>query len=117
MARDSWKTALVVLAALIAGALLGGRGLAPQARAQTVGGSGPLIAVVGQGRGADVPVLLVDTNEQSAMIYEYDMGSNRLDLTAVRSFRYDRLLVDWYGTNRPSVEDVRKAVESQGPRR
>ncbi len=117
MEGHNWKTAVLVLAALVVGGWLAGRGPAPGAQAQVVGGTGNVIAMIGTERSGDVPIVLVDSNEQSVVVYEYDLGTNRIELAAVRSYRYDRRLADWHGTNRPSVEDVRDAVEQAARRR
>ncbi len=116
MGQHDWKIALVVLAAVLAGGLLAGGGWQQGARAQSEGAAGGVICVMGQQRTGDAPIVLVDVPDQTLVVYEYSYSSDRIELTSVRSFRYDKRLRDWQ-TQGPSVEEVEeylRELQSQG---
>ncbi len=113
MIRGSWKTAGIVLLAVALGVALGGGGLLDRAEAQTQGEAGGVIAVMGEQLRGDAPLVLVDTREESIMVYDYSYSRNTIELTSARSYRWDKRLEDWE-TRGPSVDEVRTRVE-EGP--
>ncbi len=118
MKGDNWKTAVIVLLAVALGVVLGGGGLLERADAQTQGAAGGVIAVMGEQLRGDAPLVLVDTREESIMVYDYSYSRNTIELTSARTYRWEKRLSDWQ-TRGPSVEEVRRAVEDepQAPRR
>ncbi len=115
MGKQELKTALIVLVSVLAGAYLaGGLGSSNRAYAQGEGQASGVICVVGQGYSGYAPIVLVDVPDQTLLVYEYSYGNNRIELTAARTFRYDRRLNE-FGVNGPTVEEVRQAVLQQQP--
>ncbi len=109
MANHDWKMAVVILVALAAGVLLAGGRLLPGTYAQGQMGAGGVVCVVGEAVSGDVPVFLVDAADQALVVYEYDISSDELELTSVRSYRYDKRLTDFH-TKDPTVESVRNEI-------
>ena len=111
MTEQTWKTAFLVLAAVVVVLLASGR-LAGRALAQSEGGAGGVICVMGPERNGEAPIILVDVPDQTMVTYEYDYANGRVRLSSVRSFRYDSRLIDWQ-CEPPTVEDVRLYVTEQ----
>jgi hypothetical protein len=109
MSKDNLKTATIVLLAVALGSLLTSRGVLAPARAQVVDRTGGVILVVGEQYSADAPVVILDVPNQTVMVYEYSYQNNRIEFTAARTYKYDRLLTDW-NTRGPTVEEVRQQV-------
>lgn len=104
-----WKIACLVLAGLACGAVLSGRRMIPEARAQGDGTAGNVTMVVGVAISRELPIVVCDAAEQTVLVYKYDYGSDDIELVAARSFRYDRLLTE-YNVTGIKVDDVIKAV-------
>jgi len=112
MADNAWKTALVVLAAVATGVLIGGRGLLPSALGVAEGQSGGVIALVGSETNQTAPIVLVDVPDQTVLIYEYNYQSDEIELTSARTFRFDKLLTE-FQTRGVTVQEVRDYVTQQ----
>ena len=105
---------LVVLVALLVGmhmnAALDGR----EAQAQGDGASGHIVALVGEAQAGQQPIYVVDTREQTLLVYEYGLGRSGLHLVAARSIEYDKLMKEFdIRSNHnvsPTVEQVRRNV-------
>jgi hypothetical protein len=102
--------ALVVCALLVGYAAAGALGGRP-AHAQADGQSRGVIAVMGEvrDRGAQAPIIICDTVEQTMMVYLYDYRNEDLEFVSARSFRFDKLLQEFNNDGR-SVEDVEREV-------
>jgi hypothetical protein len=74
--------------------------------AQGDGSTRHVFGVVGERLGNRQPFYLVDTSEQTIMIYEYFQGGG-LGLAAVRSYKYDKNLQQYGKLYGLSVEDVK----------
>ena len=110
MARQDVKTALMVLLGVVAGALLVQSGLlAPKAMAQSEGRSGGIICVIGTESNTYAPIVVLDTLDQVMMVYRYSYTDYEVKLTAVRTYQWDKRLVEW-PEGRPSVQQVRQQV-------
>jgi len=81
----------VLLAAVVWTALTGERATAQQG----MGADRFTIGVVGFWRDNSEPVFIVDTRKQIIAVYEFDSEQDFLDLMAVRSYEYDRKLMDF----------------------
>lgn len=117
--KERWHAAaFLVLLALVLGYILGQSNLFAPAHAQGEGmAAGRVICVVGQVARNRAPIFLVDTLEQTLMVYEYNYLSNSMYLKTVRTYRYDKQLIDFTtpGGQGPPVREVRTRVE-QPPR-
>jgi len=109
MAEGTWKTALVAVVALAAGVVLAGSGLLDSAQAQSEGRTSGVICVVGEQRNGYAPIVLIDVPDQSIMVYEYSYSDDRIELTAARTYRFDKQLAD-FQTEGPTVDTVRQWV-------
>jgi hypothetical protein len=113
MADRSWKTALVVLAAVATGVLIGGSGILrggilPTASAVAEGQSGGVIALVGDmSANQEAPIILISVPDETVMVYDFSYSDRVVRLSSVRSYKFDKLLTDWQ-TKGPTVEDVRR---------
>ncbi len=87
--------------------------------AQGDGSARHIFGVVGERQGNRQPFYLVDTNEQTIMIYEYFQGGG-LGLAAARSYQYDKHLQQHGRPYGLSVEDVKaellKAQQAKQPK-
>ena len=92
MVKKGWKTVLIAVVCVAAGYLLGGGGIRSRAYGQSEGVASGVICVVGQQRAGFAPIVIVDVPDQTLLVYEYSYGNDRIELTAVRSFRFDKLL-------------------------
>jgi len=73
-----------------------------------------MLGLVGATVDKDLPIVLVDARQQTIMLYQFNTTTERLKLSQVRSYKYDRLLEDFNGGragNGPSVEDVKKVLQ------
>lgn len=109
MSGQEWKTAVIVLVCLTAGVLLGGSRILSKAYGQSEGRTAGVICVVGEDRNGYAPIVLIDVPDQTILVYEYSYGNDSLELATARTFRFDKLLVD-YNTEGVSVEEVRREV-------
>lgn len=105
MAAKNWQLALVALVALVAGFVLAGGGLS-RVDAQSEGRTAGVICVMGEQLNGSAPLVIVDVPDQSVVIYEYDYRNDRIELTAARTYQYDKLLPN-FNTEGPTVEEVR----------
>ncbi len=113
MADRSWKVALVVLAAVATGVLIGGRGL-PRAQGITEGQSGGVIALIGDmSPNYEAPVVVISVPDQTVLTYLYSYNNRTIRLTSARTYAFDKRLTDWK-TEGPTVQDVRNFVAQQG---
>ena len=108
MARH-WQSAVVVVVALAAGIALGGSGLLRMAYGQSEGRTSGVICVVGEERNGYAPIVLIDVPDQTVLVYEYDYSDNSIELTAARTYRFDKQLTDFQTTG-VTVDAVRKAI-------
>ncbi len=116
MTDHVWRTAVLVLLAAAVGALLAVAARLPLAEAQSEGSASGVICVVGPERAGDAPVFVVDVPEQTVVAYTYSYSSQELELTSVRTFRYDKRLLDWQ-TKSPSVGEIRDYVTTPAQNR
>lgn len=109
--KQKWQTALLLLlVALILGYLVGRSGTVPSAEAQSAGArAGKIICLIGEGRGNVFPIALVDTLEETLVIYEFNVQTNRLELQAARNFRFDKQIPSYHNAG-ISIEDVRQRL-------
>jgi hypothetical protein len=104
---------LAVLAAVAVGYLAGRGGLRPAQAQGMVGEAQTTIAIIGPERNARLPILLIDTREQTLCIYEYDINSDSLEFTAARTYQWDKKL-EKYGKGRgASPEEVRRFIQNR----
>ena len=119
-----WNHVLMVFLALLVGILgtlvvtrsVGRGGERGIAWAQDSAQAGNIIGLIGQihptGR---VPIVLIDGVQQTLIIYEYDVSNQMLRLQRVRSYRYDRQLVDFASKGSvpttPSVREVQDYID------
>lgn len=110
MGKEDLKTGLIVVLAVVVGILLAQSGiLSSKAYAQSEGQAPGVICVLGYPVSGSAPIVLVDVPDQTIIVYEYSYGSNEIELTAARTYRFDRRLRD-FNTEGPSVDEVMKAV-------
>ena len=104
----------------ILGTLVVTQALAPSnemgniALAQDAGGADYMMGLMGPlVQNTYVPIVLVDTRQQTMMLYEYNRAQRNFQFLQSRSFRHDRMVEDreMRGAN---VEAVRNFVERQG---
>jgi len=112
MANRDWKTGVIVLVAVMAGALMGQSGLLSRAHGISEGQTSGVMALIGDVFSNTAPIVVVDVPDQTIVVYEYSYSSDRIELTSARSFRYDKLLTD-YNTRGASVNEVRDFVQSR----
>jgi predicted transcriptional regulator YdeE len=84
-------------------------GAGTRVHGQSEGRTTGVICVVGAERNQLAPIVVLDVPEQTFIVYEYDYTAEALKLTAVRTYRYDRLLRE-FGTKGVSVDQVRQEV-------
>ena len=109
MSKENWKTALIVLMAVMLGCLLAEGGFLSGAHAQSEGRTAGVICVVGGAFSAQAPIVIVDVPDETILVYEYSYQSDDIELTAARTYRFDKLLTD-FNSKGPSVEEVRRQV-------
>ncbi len=109
MAKKEWKTALIVLVSVTAGFLLAGSGILSRVHGQSEGRTAGVICVVGQAVSQYAPIVLIDVPDQTILVYEYGYQNDTIELTAARTFRWDKLLTD-FQTDGVTVEEVRREV-------
>jgi len=98
-----------VLVSLAVGFLLAGGTLAPKAHGQSEGLTRGIICVMGQAVNQYAPIVLVDVPDQTVLVYEYSYQNDDIELTAARTFRWDKLLTELNNTG-VKVEEVMRAV-------
>ena len=105
----------ILLAAVVWTTLVG----EPASAQQGIGGDRFTIAVVGFWRDNSEPVFIIDTRKQKIAVYEFDSEQDFLDLMAVRSYEYDRRLLDYVprkhkGKGRGRGPTVRQMMQKAG---
>lgn len=132
MKREQWVvTALVAVVAVLATLVVADFAGRRPAYAQDASSAAFLTVVAGQNyRTSHMPIVLVDAQAMCVMTYNYNLsGNNMLALTNVRSFKFDRKLMDYnYRRSNPvqtpprrtseqgrSVEDIMKGSFKQKP--
>lgn len=100
----------VLFVAVVWTCLVGSRAAAQEAGAERF-----TMAVVGYWRDNAEPVFVIDTRKQTIAVYEFESEEDVLNLTAVRTYEYDRKLVEFpertktrVGHRGPSVRDMMK---------
>jgi hypothetical protein len=111
--RRNWQgTAAVVLLALIFGFLLGRSTLLPRAEAQGEAQAGRTAAIFGTpvptNQTAYAPLFVVDSLQQSIMVYEYSYRARTLELKAARSYRFDKEVAQF--NTSPSLEEIQRGL-------
>lgn len=110
--KRTWSiVALVAVGALLAGGFLGRRGVLRCAYGQSEGVTGRVMVVMGAPQGRFAPIVIVDTLEQSMIIYEYNYNSRRVELQCVRTYRYDKQLAE-YKNEGVSVARVKAQLDA-----
>ena len=109
MTDRTWKTALVVLAAVATGVLISNSGILPRAQGIAEGQSGGVICLIGEQFSQDAPIILVSVPDQTVLIYNYNYSNRDIRLSSARTFKFDKLLTDWQ-TKGPTVEEVRNFI-------
>ena len=77
--------------------------------AQGDGNARHVFGVVGEQQSNRQPFYLVDTEEQTIMVYEYFQGGG-FGLAAVRNYKYDKKLQEHGRTYGMSIEDVKAEI-------
>jgi hypothetical protein len=117
--KSSWMTVLLAVAVGVLGTLLVVKqgDVTPTAFAQVSPGvvSGNAVAMLGERNNDMVPLFLVDTKQQTVLVYEFSVSRRRLYLRVARSFAADRELMDnsWGNQNEgPTVKDVQNILRN-----
>ena len=108
--KDRWHIAALLLMALICGYVVGRGGLAPGAQAQSESAAGRVAVVIGQERNGRAPIVLVDSLEQSIVVYEWSYASRNIQLKSARTYRHDKLLQELDNAP-PSVRDIQGLLQ------
>ena len=103
--KNKWQAVALALMALVLGYVLGHNGLFPGAQAQSESAAGRVAVVMGSERNGYVPIVLVDTLEQTLMIYEYSYAGRRMELKSARTYRFDKQLME-FRVGEPSVRQI-----------
>ena len=117
--RERWQATMVLaLLAVMLGYVLGHGSIFPGAHAQGEGGAGNIICIVGGAGGTrnnNAPIVLIDTLDQTLVVYDYNYTSRNMYLKAARTYKYDKQLAEFNGSGSkgPSVTDVRRMLESK----
>jgi hypothetical protein len=109
MKAHRWTVSCLILAGIALGAVLSGRLSLPQADAQGAGRAGEVVVVVGTEVSRELPIILVDSSEQTLLVYQYDYSGEDLELMSARTFRFDRLLTQ-FNNDGVTVDDVRREI-------
>ncbi len=105
--------ALVGCVGLLLGYVVGQTtGLLPPAHAQSEGSAGRVIAVMASTDQQYTPIVLVDTLEQTLIVYTYNRSGRSLALESARTYQFDKQLYD-FRTDGVSVDQIRARIESQ----
>lgn len=115
--KEKWQsTAVLLLAVLVVGYILGRSGVLPGASAQSAG-AGDRIAVVMGSEFVDdrVPFVVVDPLEETIMLYEWDVQARSMYMRAIRSYRYDKMVNVFGNANTsPSPREVQRQLQRGG---
>ena len=99
MRHQHWLITLLVAAVAVESTLLivGGAGApARHAYGQATAVAGYIIGLTGSEKNGRLPLIMIDTKEQTIVAYEYNYSRHRLILASVRPYRYDRQLDEYY---------------------
>jgi hypothetical protein len=107
--KERWQTAVLVVAVMLLGCILG-QSFLPRAQAQVEAGAGRVAVVMGQERQGYAPIVLVDSLEQTVVVYEYSYGARRLKLESARTYRFDKQLPE-FKVGEPSVRQVQDMLQ------
>ena len=127
MRRQHWLiTALVAAVAVLSTLLIVGGFGRPSgvALGQQSAVAGYIIGLTGMEKNGRLPLVLIDTKEQTIIAYEYNYSRHRLILSSVRPYRYDRQLQEYYlgatttqRANGLSVQNVQQRLRKQESKR
>ena len=78
-----------------------------------VGAAGAATVVMGEITGGEMPIIVLDSVDNSLMLYKVDMSRREwtLELQNARTYRYDKQLHNL--RSEPSVEDIIRRLERQ----
>ena len=82
----------------------------PRAQAQSAAGGGSVAVVMGLERNGYAPIVVVDSVEQSLLVYEYSYGGRNISLESARTYRFDKLLPE-FKNREPSVRQVQDMLQ------
>ncbi len=104
--------AMVGCVGLLIGCIAGQTvGLLSTAHAQSEGSAGRLIAIMASTDKQYTPIVLVDTLEQTLMVYTYNRNARTLALEAARTYRFDKQLGEFHNQG-ITVEEVERYIAS-----
>ncbi len=83
--------------------------------AQGDGGSRHVFGLVGERQGSRQPLYLIDTEEQTVMVYEYFQGGG-LGLVAARNYKYDKKLQEHGRPYGLSIDEVKAELLKTQPK-
>lgn len=105
---NSTNTILLIIIALLI-VLLVFKNTTNYVVAQGDGNAGHIFGVVGERLSNREPFYLIDTNEETIMVYEYFQGGG-LGLVAARNYKYDKKLQEHGRTYGLSIDDVKAEI-------
>lgn len=105
---DSMNTFLLVIIALLLMTLIF-KNTANYVIAQGDGNAQHVFGVVGERQGNRQPFYLVDTAEETIMVYEYFQGGG-LGFVAARHYSYDKKLQEYGKPYGLSIEEIKSAL-------
>lgn len=115
---------LMMLVAALLGVLIGMVMNGREVVAQGDGSAAHVVALAGglKPNSSIQTIYIVDTREQTLLVYEYTIGRGSLDLVAARTFEYDKMLTEFdlsmsKSHRPPKVEEVRKEMKSKKGRK
>ena len=106
---------LMMLVAALLGVLIGMVMNGREVAAQGDGAAAHVVALAGwlKPNSSIQTIYIVDTREQTLLVYEYNIGRGAIDLVGARTFEYDKLLTEFdlsKGGQPPKVDNVKKEV-------
>ena len=99
-------TVNAVLLALIVLMEISGSGPTAQGQAGAAGGATMAVVTGVPSSNQDEPIFILDSRNETFAVYEFNPGTRKFGLKAVRTYKYDKQ-VEEYQNERPSVADVR----------
>lgn len=113
---------LMMLVAALLGVLIGMVMNGREVVAQGDGSAAHVVALAGglKPNSSIQTIYIVDTREQTLLVYEYTIGRGSLDLVGARTFEYDKMLQEFdlrKGGQPPKVEEVRKEAKGKKGRK
>jgi glycerophosphoryl diester phosphodiesterase len=70
--------------------------------------------LIGDERGSHAPIVLVDTLDQTLVVYDYAYDGDYLELGAARTYKYDKQIPSFNHTRGPSVDEVKRQLKKIG---